>query len=499
MNTRAKQTCAVIGAGPAGLASAIRMANKGYQVTVFEANAHAGGKLSQSETNGYRFDMGPSVFTMPSFVDELYRISGKNPRDYYDYQPLDPVYRYFYEDGTHIVAYKSPERFAEEVATKTTENKDKILAYLQDVAYKYNLTADIFLHNSLHKVKNYLTKRVARGLWNFGKLEAFRTMDTANKHHFKDPRVVQLFNRYATYNGSNPYEAPATLNVIPHLEINLGAYLPHGGMYSITKGLVRLAEDLGVEFRFETKVEEIVLQQGRATGIRAKGETEAFDCVISNMDVYNTYKHLLPKAKKPQRTLSQPKSSSAIIFYWGIKHSFEQLGLHNIFFSDNYPAEFDHIFHKKQLYNDPTIYLNITSKYAKEDAPEGCENWFTMINAPHNDGQDNWDEMIAQTRENLIAKLSRHLKTDIRPLIECELIWEPRKIEALTSSAFGAIYGNSSNNKFAAFLRHANFSSSIKNLYFCGGSVHPGPSIPLCMLSAKITTDLIAPAVAAKG
>lgn len=486
-----QKTCAIIGAGPAGMASAIRMANKGYKVTVFEANEKAGGKLTQSEEKGYRFDMGPSVFTMPHLVDELFLLSGKNPRDYFDYLSLDPVYRYFYEDGTKILAYKSPEKFATEIAEKTSEKKETVLRFLEKVEKKYTLTAEIFLYNSLHKIGNYFTKRVAKGLLNFGKLEAFKTMNQANAQDFKDARVVQLFNRYATYNGSNPYEAPATLNVIPHLEINMGAYIPVGGMYSITKALVALGNDLGVNYQYNTRVSEILIENKRAVGLVANGEKKHFDCIVSNMDIYNTYKFLLPKEKHPTSKLNQPKSSSGIIFYWGIKRSFPELGLHNIFFSENYPEEFDAITHKKQTYADPTIYLNISAKKCPEDAPEGCENWFTMINAPHNDGQTNWDEMIAATREAVIQKLNRNLKTDIRPYIETELIWEPRKIENITSSAFGAIYGNSSNNKFAAFLRHANFSSAIKNLYFCGGSVHPGPSIPLCMLSAKIMSECV--------
>jgi phytoene desaturase len=493
MQSHLPKTCAIIGAGPAGLASAIRMANKGYQVTVFEANEKAGGKLTQSEEKGYRFDMGPSVFTMPEFVDELYKISGKNPKDYYEYVSLDPIYRYFYEDGTNILAYDSVDKFAQEIASKTEEDKETILNFLQTVARKYTLTSEIFLHHSLHKVSNYFTRRVVKGLLNFGALQAFQTMHQANAQTFRDKKVTQLFDRYATYNGSDPYQAPATLNIIPHLEINLGAYFPKGGMYSITKGLVKLAEDLGVEFRYKTKVEEILVEKKQAVGVRIDQQNLYFDCIISNMDVYNTYQKLLPNASKPQITLQQPKSSSAIIFYWGIKKEFKELGLHNIFFSEQYQEEFEHIFKQKTIFKDPTVYLNISSKKSPEDAPEGCENWFAMINAPHNSGQADWDEMIAQTRENILEKLSRNLKTDIRPLIECELIWEPRKIEAITSSAFGAIYGNSSNNKFAAFLRHANFSSKIKNLYFCGGSVHPGPSIPLCMLSAKITTDLIKP------
>ena len=261
-------------------------------------------------------------------------------------------------------------------------------------------------------------------------------------------------------------------------------------MLSITASLAKLAKDIGVKFNFSTPVREILIADKKTTGVRTDNGTEAFDIVISNMDVYNSYKKLMPHVKRPAKTLDQPKSSSGIIFYWGIKKEFKELGLHNILFSENYSAEFDTIFSKKTIYHDPTIYLNITSKHTPTDAPPGSENWFSFINVPNNSGQD-WDMFIKEARENMIQKINRVLKTDIRPLIESEMVFDPRVIESRTSSAFGAIYGNSSNNKFAAFLRHANFSKEIKNLYFCGGSVHPGPSIPLCLLSAKITTDLI--------
>jgi phytoene dehydrogenase-like protein len=208
------------------------------------------------------------------------------------------------------------------------------------------------------------------------------------------------------------------------------------------------------------------------------------------MDMVNAYKTILKKQKQPKRLLDQPKSSSALIFYWGIKRNFAELDLHNIFFSDNYLEEFDHIFKRGTITSDPTVYVNITSVYKPDDAPEDSMNWFTMINVPNNQGQD-WDSLIAEARKNIIHKLNRILKTDVESLIEVEEILDPRTIESKTSSAQGALYGNSSNNKFAAFLRHANFSSSVKNLYFCGGSVHPGGGIPLCLLSAKITTEMI--------
>ena len=490
MITENNKTCAVIGAGVSGLGAAIRMRNKGYRVTVFEANAFPGGKCSSESKDGYRFDMGPSVFTMPQYVDELFVLSGKNPRDHFNYIPLDPVYKYFFEDGSFLDAYHGKEKFAEQLAAKTKDKKEDIIKYLNKTETIYKLTDEVFLKNSLHRLRNFFTWPVLRGILNFGKIGAFDTMNGANKKAFTDNRLVKIFNRYATYNGSSPYLSPATLNVIAHVEIVKGAFYPEGGMVSITNALVKLAKDIGVQFKFSTPVKEILISDKKITGVRTDLATENFDVVISNMDVYNSYKKLMPNVKRPAKTLDQPKSSSGIIFYWGIKKEFKELGLHNILFSEDYEAEFNTIFAKKAIYHDPTIYLNITSKYSPEDAPPGCENWFSFINVPNNQGQD-WDMFITEAREHMILKINRMLKTDIRPLIASEMVFDPRVIENRTSSAFGAIYGNSSNNKFAAFLRHANFSKDIKNLYFCGGSVHPGPSIPLCLLSAKITTELI--------
>lgn len=481
---------AIIGAGIAGIAAAIRLANKGFSVTVFENNAYPGGKLSAFEKEGYRFDAGPSLFTMPQLVDELFTVSGKNPADYFQYIRLPVVCGYFYEDGTRIRAYSEPEQFARELACKTIESKETVLRFLQDSQTKYEITADVFLHSSLHKASTYLNINSLKGYLNFGKLDVFRTMHEANAAHFKDPRVVQLFNRYATYNGSDPYQAPATMNIIPHLEYNIGAYFPKEGMHAITTSLVKLAEYLGVKFNYNSPVGEIITDGKTAKGVKINNQSLNFDIVVSNMDVVNTYLKLLPMVKQPKKILNQPKSSSALIFYWGIKKEFKALSLHNIFFSKDYKNEFECLFNNQSICDDPTVYINITSKYKPDDAPAGCENWFTMINVPNNSGQ-NWDALIAKARENILHKLSRMLARDIRPLIACESMLDPRLIERKTSSWQGALYGNSSNNRYAAFLRHANFSSEIKNLYFCGGSVHPGGGIPLCLLSAKIATDMV--------
>ena len=379
-----------------------------------------------------------------------------------------------------------------EIADKTGESTQSVKKHIASSRNIYNITNHVFLERSLHQLKTFLRWDTVRSILRLPQIDAMRTMNKANKSFFKDERLVQLFDRYATYNGSNPYTAPATLNVIPHLEQHFGAYFPDGGMHSITTALVGLATSLGVKFNYNSRVDEVVLDGDKVTGIKVNGDFIESDLVISNMDVWFTYKKLLKAHPNlhPQKTLQQERSSSALIFYWGIKKQFAQLNLHNIFFSADYKAEFDHIWKEQDIYHDPTVYLNISSKLKPDDAPLGCENWFTMINVPANTGQD-WDKLIEDVRKNIIAKLTRLLGEDISKLVTTESILDPRSIESKTSSYQGSLYGTSSNSQFAAFLRHANKSTKIKGLYFCGGSVHPGGGIPLCLLSAKIVSEWI--------
>jgi phytoene desaturase len=423
-------------------------------------------------------------------VEELFRLAGKNPQDHFDYLKLPVACHYFWEDGTQINAYAELDQFADEVESKLGASGGSIRKALEDSAFIYDHLSPLFMHRSLHKLGTWTNPHALKSYLKMGKLGIFSTMNEANERLFGNQKLVQLFNRYATYNGSNPYETPATLNIIPHLEFNIGAFFPKKGMHDITQSLFKLSKELGVRYHFGEKVEEILVENGEAKGIRIGDQFHTADLVINNMDMVNAYKTILKKQKQPKLLLNQPKSSSALIFYWGIKRKFSELDLHNIFFSDNYLEEFEHIFKKGTITSDPTVYVNITSVYKPDDAPADCMNWFTMINVPNNQGQ-NWDNLIAEARKNIIHKLNRILKTDVESLIEVEEILDPRTIESKTSSAQGALYGNSSNNKFAAFLRHANYSSSIKNLYFCGGSVHPGGGIPLCLLSAKIMSEMI--------
>lgn len=480
----------VIGSGIAGLAVALRLKKKGFDVTVFESNSYPGGKISNLEMEGYRFDTGPSLFTLPNLIDEIFELFDENPIDHFSYTRRNTICNYFWEDGKRFVVLADKDAFVADLVKSFQVSKESIENYLSRNEEKYNLTSGIFLEKSLHKLGTYLSLSTLKALALSYKLDINQSLNETNKAYFKDEKLVQLFNRYATYNGSSPYKTPGIMSMIPHLEMNLGTYLPKGGMKEISGSLFELAKEKGIQFKFNEEVQKIRIENKKAKGVVSKGVEYQSDIVVSNSDIFTSYSSLLKDDLPPKKIIKQERSSSAIIFYWGIQKSFPELDLHNIFFSENYEKEFYQIFNQQSIPDDPTIYVNITSKVEADDAPEGCENWFVMINTSANFNQD-WDELIKLSKKNIIAKINSILKTDIEKYIVCESILEPRTIESKTKSHRGSLYGASSNSKFSAFLRHPNFSNKIEGLYFCGGSVHPGGGIPLCLLSAKIVSELV--------
>ncbi|MDH4090731.1 MAG: phytoene desaturase family protein [Cyclobacteriaceae bacterium] len=479
----------VIGSGIGGLAIALRMRKKGYDVEVYETNAYAGGKMHAFEKGNYRFDAGPSLFTMPHLVNELFQLFCIDPTNHFRYKPKEIICNYFWEDGTTFSAMADTDQFIEKAVKAFSTPPGILRSYLFKNQQKYNLTAGIFLTKSLHKWSTYFSAETMKSIAQLYKLDLSRTMNEVNEKHFSNPHLVQLFNRYATYNGSSPYKTPGIMSMIPHLEMHFGTFYPEGGMHSISQSLYRLALDQGIQFRFNHRVEAILHKDKRVVGVETKAGIHDATVVVSNMDIFSTYTKLLADVPSPVKILKQERSSSALIFYWGVRKEFPQLDLHNIFFSGDYEQEFKHIFAYRDLYDDPTVYINVTAKEDKH-APEGCENWFVMINAPGNFGQD-WEKLKKDARRNILTKINRMLNVKLEEFIEVEEVLDPVGIEANTSSHRGSLYGTSSNSRFSAFLRHPNFSGLLKNLYFCGGSVHPGGGIPLCLLSAKITADLI--------
>lgn len=480
----------VIGSGVAGMAVAIRLVVQGFEVDVYERNAYPGGKLSMFEKDGFRFDAGPSLFTQPDHLEELFAEAGEPINDYLQYKPVNITCKYFFENGKNIDAFADNELFADEMQQKISEPAGNLKKYLGASQKLYDNIGSIFLNYSLHKRSTWFHKRILKAIGSVKLPYLFSSFNKYNSQQFETVEARQIFNRFATYNGSNPYKAPAMLSLIPHLELNRGVYYPQGGMISITNALYRLAVKKGAQFHFNTPVDRIIHTEGIAKGVVINHENIYADVIVSNADMYFTWKQLVDRSDKATKILRQERSSSALIFYWGIDTNFSELDLHNIFFSKNYQEEFDFIFKKKKLYADPTVYINITSKLEAAHSPAGKENWFVMINVPANTGQ-NWEMLKQQARQWIIGKLNRVLNTELEPLIVSESIMDPVAIESQTGSYMGSLYGSSSNTRMAAFKRPPNFVPDIKNLYCCGGTVHPGGGIPLCLKSAAITAAII--------
>jgi len=482
----------IVGAGIGGLAVAIRLSLKGHRVTVYEAGNDVGGKLSELNAQGFRFDKGPSLFTMPGLVDDLFRKAKKNPRSYYQYQRLDPVTKYFFADKTEFSVPSDAQEFAEKGAEFFGVPSETISKVLKRASKQFYETKEPFLEKPIQNFFSIFTLENIPLFFKLPQFKIFQSLHQRNSTDLKNPKLIQMFDRLATYSGSSPFEASGILQQTAHLEYNLGAFLPEGGMYSIAKALKQLALDLGVEFNFNSKVTKINVHQGRIRSLKVGHLEQPYQTIICNADNHTAYESLLHNASTHivDDRKEEPMSSAPLVFYWGMKGSFPQLDVHNILFSTDYKKEFDELFNENKAPIDPTIYINITSKVVPTDAPEGHENWFVMINVPPRDKKDNWFEKREQLRKLIIQKIQDRLGINVLDHLVFEDSLDPYTLEKSNGAYRGSIYGNRSVGAWSMFKRQPN-QSPINGLYFVGGTDHPGGGIPLVLSSAKVTANLI--------
>lgn len=481
----------VIGAGLGGLAAASLLANRGYSVTVHEQNEHPGGKMQQISFDGYRFDTGPSLLTMPFMLEKLFIECGENLSDYLTLSEPSPLCRYFYPDGVQFDNYSDRQATEMEIAKFAPEDVAAYSRFLDHSETLYQKTADAFLFNPLYELSDL--KQL--NLLSFLGIDAFSTVSDKVNDYFESVYLRQFFKRFTTYNGSSPFQAPATLNVIPHVELNQGGYYVRGGLYSIATALYDLAEKMGVQFRFKSRIERIVVSGGRVDGIKTcDGSHINCDILFANSDATDTLLNLLPgdaisKRKRKKQAALEP-SCSGFVMLLGCSNRWPQLVHHNIFFSDDYRQEFNDIFTKKRLPEDPTIYIANTSYTDSSHAPDGGSNLFVLVNAPYVDGQD-WDLLERIYSDTLINLLEERGLTGLRSSIVAKEIITPKAFLNRYGSNRGSIYGTSSNNRLSAFVRPRNRFRDLQNLYLVGGSTHPGGGIPLVVQSAFNALELL--------
>ncbi len=488
----------VIGAGIGGLAAAIRLAAAGRAVTVLEQSTTVGGKMSQISDRGYRWDTGPSVITMRHVFETLFASAGRHLEDYLDLQPLEPLTRYFYADGSVLDASRDWPAMAATIAQWEPRDVAGYLRFLAYAAEIHRVTGPVFIYDQPPTPTSFL--RVPP--WDMLKVDAWSTLDQAIRRHVRDPRLRQLLGRFATYVGASPYRAPATLAVIAHVELTGGVWYPRGGIYRIAEALTRLATELGVQLRTGTRVSRIAVENGSVRGVyldapAGSGVRPEFipaGTVIANVDVATVYDKLLPPEVVPAglraRLLNQETSCSGFILLLGVERTHPQLAHHNIFFTADYRREFDDIFGRGIPPTDPTIYVAISSKTDPDHAPPGCENWFILVNAPAVSNRYDWTTQAQTYRDQVLATLARK-GIDIRGAIATEHILTPHDIATRTGAYRGALYGISSNNPLNAFRRPHNRSPHIGGLYFAGGTTHPGGGVPMVTLSGMLVADLV--------
>ena len=486
------QEIIIIGAGLGGLSAACRLAKSGFSVTVFEKNETIGGKVNSVETSGYKFDTGASLLTMRGVLEDLFVFCEKRIEDYLKIVPCEPICRYFWSDGATLDASTDLRKTESEIEKIAPGDAVNFRKYLIDSRRKYEIAEKTFLARSLNDLPGLLRPKFFRDLL---AISSLKTLDKHNRQYFSSVKMRQIFNRFATYNGSSPFQTPATFALIPFVEFGLGAWYVKGGMYEIPKALERLARESGVKIFTESAVEKIVIENRKAVGVRVRGETYAADYIIANSDAIETYRNLISEKDRlyfSNRKLEKREpSSSGFVLLLGVKRKYPQLAHHNIFFSDDYKAEFDQIFREKRPAANPTVYVCATSRTDETQAPAGHENLFVLINAPFMTEKTVWEKEKKAYRDLVIKRLENFDLHDLESSIDYEQIITPEDFQKKYAANRGSIYGVSSNGIFSAFMRVPNKARDIENLYFAGGATHPGGGIPLVLLSGKMAAEMI--------
>ncbi|MFC1996097.1 phytoene desaturase family protein [Chloroflexota bacterium] len=474
----------IIGAGIGGLSAAIRLAAAGQDVTIFEKNAEPGGKMSRLQTKGFTWDRGPSVITMRHVFEELFTGAGRRLEDYLTLLPIEPLTRYFFPDGTTLNATRDLPRMLAQIQKIHPKDVEGYLNFLAYTASLYRITGPVFIYDHPPTWRSFL--RVPIRDW--FRFDGLRTMDDAIRSYLHSPKLKQFFGRFATYVGASPYLAPATLNVITHVELNEGVWYPRGGVYQIAAALTRLAAELGVRFHFQSRVSKIQIENDEIQGVVLdSGDLVPTRQVISNIDVITTRRVLLSESSNGS---DGEVSGSGLILLLGVKRQHPELAHHNIFFSADYKREFQQIFRQGKPPDDPTIYVAITSKTDPEHAPPGCENWFVLVNVPPVGPNFDWSTQAATYKDLLFDRISAR-GYDLLADLRYEAMITPRDLAHETGSWLGALYGASSNNRWAAFRRPPNYDKQIKGLYFVGGSTHPGGGVPMVTLSGNVAAEMV--------
>lgn len=481
------KSAVVIGAGLGGLATALRLAHAGWQVTVCEQGESFGGKMNTWARDGFRFDTGPSLITMRWVFAELFAAAGSSMEEHLELISMHPLAQYVYDDGTRFTYSSSLPDWLEVIRQLEPRDVDGFYKFMRLGARLFEISKETFFRRSPLEPPDM---RALKAMRHLPLRHAWGNYHRTVAAHFRSPHLRQLYDRYPTYVGSSPYRSPATLAVIPYVEYAYGGWHIKGGLYRIVESLVALARQAGVTLMAGARVEQIEHHARRVRGVRlADNARIKADVVVMNGDVSTTNEML--GVKKSELSQEVKRSLSGLVFLLGIARELPQLPHHVIYFSADYRREFSQLFDERTFPDDPTIYVCAPSRSDRSLVPGDGETLFIMANAPANDG-DEWGEaQLEAARTRVLARLKKGGFPGVPADVAVSNVWTPRRMAQSYAMPGGAIYGVHSHGWRHAFLRPPNKDARFNGLYFVGGSSHPGGGTPTVLLSAKITCGLI--------
>lgn len=473
----------VIGAGLGGISAAISLRQAGYAVTIFEKNPQIGGKLNVLRTNGFTFDLGPSILTLPHIFERLFAGTGKQLSDYVTLRPLRPHWRNFFPDGKVVDLYPEPDRMDAE-ARKVGEDPANVRRFLAYSSQLYDLINDGYFEKGLDTRKEFAN---FYGLTKFFKFDLFRTMHGGVKRFLKTQHMRDIFDYFIKYVGSSAYHAPAFMNCLPTIQFRHDLWYVDGGLYGIAEALNRLMQQIGVNVHLGSEVSELRTENGRVLGVVAGGTFHQADIVVSNMEVVPAYRDLLKEDDAfLRRHRRLEPSCSGLVIDLGLDIQFQHLAHHNFFYSENQRRHFYSVFRQRRLPDDPTVYVVAASRTDPSVAPPGCESLKILPHIPHiDDDRPLTQEDYLKYREVVLEKLERMGLKDLRRHIVCEHVLTPNDIRQMYNSNKGSIYGVVSDRFKNLAFKAPKQSEKYANLFFVGGSVNPGGGMPMVVLCGQ--------------
>jgi phytoene desaturase len=487
----------VIGGGLGGLAAACTLAARGHEVVVFEKNDWLGGKAALFEQDGFRFDMGPTILTMPRVLRRIFDEAGQKLEDVLDLRRLDPQWRCFFDDGTVLDLQENEAAMGEALrAYAPGNNEGGYHDFLSMSGKLHEVSEKFFFWRSVEDIRDTLDMKKNFDLATLKDVLSLRMGTTVAgqiRKRVADKRVAQMLDHFVQYVGSSPYGSPAVLCSIAHMQTSEGIWYPMGGTRAVPLALEKLARSLGVEFRLSTSVNRIVSHRGRVTHVEtAEGALHAVSAVVSNMDSVRTYRELIggDAEKSFSRRWKRDPACSGVVLYLGLDCAYEHLAHHDFVFSRDPEEEFDFIYKRGEPAPDPTCYIAAPARTEPGVAPPGGEALYVLVHTPYLRPHHDWKTMLPGYRRVILDKLKRTAGLhDIEDRIRVERVLTPQDIHERYRVLNGAIYGLASHGRMFGAFKPGNRSRDMAGLYLAGGAAHPGPGMPMVLMSGWIAAD----------